>query len=87
MYNKVTLEDIALLKTICGETEVLCGEQINPDYAHDELGGVSRMPEVLVRVHSTEEISKVMRHAPFPSPSGAAAPAWWARRCPLRAVS
>ena len=63
MYNKVTLEDIALLKTICGETEVLCGEQINPDYAHDELGGVSRMPEVLVRVHSTEEISKVMRHA------------------------
>ena len=63
MYNKVTEQDIAALRAICGAGDVLWGQQINPDYAHDELGGVSRMPEVLVRVHSTEEISKVMRHA------------------------
>lgn len=63
MYNKVTEQDLAVLKSIVGEAEVLTGDAINPDYSHDELGGISRMPEVLVRVHSTEEISAVMRHA------------------------
>ena len=63
MYNKVTEQDLAVLRSIVGEAEVLTGDAINPDYSHDELGGISRMPEVLVRVHSTEEISAVMRHA------------------------
>ena len=54
MYNKVTAADIAALQTILGEADVLFGEAINPDYAHDELGGISRMPEVLVRVQTTE---------------------------------
>lgn len=63
MYNKVTAADIAALQAIIGEQDVLTGPAINPDYAHDELGGVSQMPEVLVRVHSTEEISAIMRHA------------------------
>ncbi len=63
MYNKVTAADVAALQSIVGASEVLTGEAINPDYAHDELGGISRMPEVLVRVRSTEEVSAIMRHA------------------------
>ena len=63
MYNKVTAADIARLQAIAGEAHVLVGDAINPDYAHDELGGISRMPEVLVRVHSTEEVSAIMAHA------------------------
>ena len=63
MYNRVTEADIAALKAICGEPNVLCGDAINPDYTHDELGGISQMPEALVRVHSTEEVSAIMRHA------------------------
>ena len=63
MYNKVTAADIAALRAIAGESEVFTGEAINPDYSHDELGGISVMPEVLVRVHSTEEISAIMRLA------------------------
>ena len=63
MYNPVTEKDIAALQAICGEANVLYGDAINPDYAHDELGGVSRMPEVLVRVRSTEEVSAVKRYA------------------------
>ena len=63
MYNKITAADIAALEKIVGTSEVLTGEAINPDYAHDELGGISRMPEVLVRVRSTEEVSAIMRHA------------------------
>ena len=61
MYNKVTHEDILALQQIAGE--VLTGDAINEDYAHDELGGVQQMPEVLVRVRSTEEVSAVMKLA------------------------
>ena len=63
MYNKVTAADIAALEQIVGKAHVLTGEAINPDYAHDELGGISRMPEVLVRVHATEEVSGIMAYA------------------------
>jgi len=63
MYNKVTAADVAALQQIVGETEVFTGEAINPDYSHDELGGISCMPEVLVRVRSTEEVSAIMRLA------------------------
>lgn len=63
MYNQVTAADIAALQAISGEANVVCGDAINPDYAHDELGGISKMPEVLVHVHSTEEISAIMKLA------------------------
>ena len=63
MYNKVTAADIAALQGILGEADVLFGEAINPDYAHDELGGISCMPEVLVRVHNKEEVSAIMKYA------------------------
>ncbi|MBO7149190.1 MAG: FAD-binding oxidoreductase [Clostridia bacterium] len=63
MYNRVDSNDISKLKNIAGDTNVVYGDDINPDYAHDELGGVERMPEVLVRVHTTEEISEIMKHA------------------------
>lgn len=63
MYNKVTCEDIKRLCAVLGEENVIYGENINPDYSHDELGGIEKMPEVLVRVHSTEEVSAVMKLA------------------------
>jgi len=63
MYNKVTADDIKALVKISGEDNVLFGDSISPDYAHDELGGIEKMPEVLVRVNSTEEISSVMKLA------------------------
>ena len=63
MYSKVNEQDIAILKSIVGEADVIWGDAINPDYSHDELGGISRMPEVLVRVRSTEEVAAVMKLA------------------------
>ena len=63
MYNKVTEADLSVLRTIVGNDRVLFGDAISPDYSHDELGGISRMPEVLVRVLSTEEVSSVMKYA------------------------
>ena len=63
MYNKVTANDIDILRGIVGEASVIVGDEINADYGHDELGGITKMPEVLLRVHTTEEISAVMKHA------------------------
>lgn len=63
MYNKVTAADIRTLKEIVGDASVLVGDEINPDYAHDELGGIEKMPEALVRVSTTEEVSAVMKMA------------------------
>ena len=63
MYNKITLEDVAALGGLIGESNVLYADAINPDYSHDELGGIERMPDVLVRVTSTEQVSAVMKYA------------------------
>ena len=63
MYNKITTEDIECLCNIVGKDNVLWGDAINPDYAHDELGSIERMPDVLVRVHTTEEVSEIMKLA------------------------
>lgn len=63
MYNIVSFDDILKLKSIVGDVNVICGDDINPDYAHDELGGIEKMPEVLIRVHTTEEISEIMKYA------------------------
>ena len=63
MYNKVTQDDVVRLAKIAGEENVFFGDSINPDYAHDELGGIEKMPEVLVKVHSKEEISEVLKLA------------------------
>jgi len=63
MYNKICEKDVAALAAIVGEDNVIVGDAISPDYAHDELGGIERMPEALIRVHTTEEISAVMKHA------------------------
>ena len=63
MYNKVTTKDISALQAIVGVADVLYGDGICSDYAHDELGTIEKMPEALVRVHTTEEVSAVMKHA------------------------
>lgn len=63
MYNKVDSNDIIALKNIVGVADVLCDDAISPDYAHDELGGIEKLPDVLVRVTSTEQVSAVMKYA------------------------
>ena len=63
MHHKITGQDVAELRKIVGEGAVLAGEQISPDYGHDELGGIECMPDVLVWVRTTEEISAIMKYA------------------------
>jgi glycolate oxidase len=63
MYKKMTSEDFAYLKKVASPERVFTGGQIGEDYSHDELGGVSSMPEALVKVFSTEEVSAIMKYA------------------------
>ncbi|MBQ9387625.1 MAG: FAD-binding oxidoreductase [Lachnospiraceae bacterium] len=63
MYKKADQKDIAYLRTLVPADRIFVGEEISEDYAHDELGGISSKPEVLINVLSTEEVSAIMKYA------------------------
>ena len=63
MYNRVSQKDIEALTSFLSTDRVITGDNISHDYSHDELGGISHMPEVLVKAGSTEEVTKVMKYA------------------------
>ena len=58
MFCKTAPADIEYLKTATAPDRVLTGDEIAEEYSHDELGGISARPDVLVRVKSAEEISR-----------------------------
>jgi glycolate oxidase len=62
-YKKIDQTDIKFLVDLLGADRVLTEQEINEDYSHDELGGISSMPEVVVEVLSTEEVAKIMHYA------------------------
>ncbi len=62
-FKKIDNNDLDFLVSVCGEDRIFTGENINEDYSHDELAGIHKFPEVLVRVKGTEEVSKVMKYA------------------------
>lgn len=62
-YKKIDEKDINFLVQLLGKDRVYAGEEINEDFSHDELGGISKYPEVMVEVLSTEEVSKIMKYA------------------------
>ncbi|HWR61583.1 MAG TPA: FAD-binding oxidoreductase [Clostridia bacterium] len=62
-YKKLNAGDIGFLTALLGENRVFTGEAINEDFSHDEMGGISRLPDVLVEVATTEEVSRIMKYA------------------------
>lgn len=63
-YKIIEKKDIEFLKSVCAEERIFVGEnEINEDFTHDELGGIEKYPEVLVKVVTTEEVSKIMKYA------------------------
>lgn len=59
-YNQVTPEIIAELKKV--SSHVVTGEDINPDYARDEMPIYgTQMPDVSIDVQSTEEIAGIVK--------------------------
>ena len=73
-YEAITPDILDELKAISGH-RVIVGEEINPDYTHDDMPiyGLA-MPEVTIDVTSTEEVSAIMKSVPaIISPSRSAA--------------
>lgn len=62
-YKKIDQTDLSFLRNLLGSDRVYVGNDISDDYSHDELGGISKMPDVMVEVLSTEEVSEIMKHA------------------------
>lgn len=62
-YEKLTKADIEALSQIVGKENCVIGEEINEDYSHDELGGISNMPDILLYVHETEEVASILKYA------------------------
>lgn len=62
-YKEIDAADLSYLVSILDESRVLTGDAINEDFSHDELGGVKNKPEVLVEVHTTGEVSRIMAYA------------------------
>jgi glycolate oxidase len=62
-YKKLDDKDVKFLKDLLGEDRVFIGKDINEDFSHDELGGVSKYPDAVVNVLTTEEVSKIMSYA------------------------
>lgn len=62
-YSKINNEDIKFLESLCGKDRVFTADEINEDFSHDELSGISKYPEVLVEAANTEEVAKIMKYA------------------------
>ncbi|MDQ0150262.1 FAD-binding oxidoreductase [Eubacterium multiforme] len=63
-YKKIELKDIEFIKGIINDDErILLGNDINEEYSHDELGDIKKFPDIVVKVASTEEVSKIMKYA------------------------
>ena len=61
-YNRITPEIAAQLKAVVGEKRFFEGENIDPNYSHDEMPIYGKYyPEVAVDVESTEEVSEIMK--------------------------
>ncbi len=62
-YKKICQADFDALSAIVGAERVFTGENIKEEYSHDELGGTESYPDIVCIMHSTEEVSAVMKYA------------------------
>lgn len=62
-FHKLTAADLDALRELTASERVIAGADVGEDYCHDELGGVSRAPDALVKVLSTREVSQVLAYA------------------------
>ncbi|NRT74888.1 FAD-binding oxidoreductase [Clostridium beijerinckii] len=64
-YKEVELKDYEYILSIAENDleRVSFREEINEDYSHDELGGIKKMPDIVIQTISADEVSKVMKYA------------------------
>ena len=62
-YKTIDEADLAYFRSVAAEERVIPGEQVGEDYCHDELAGIRKRPEVLIKAASAEEVSAILRYA------------------------
>jgi glycolate oxidase len=62
-YAKINNDDIKFFESLCGKEKVFYGENINEDFSHDELSGISSYPEVMIEASNSKEVSEIMKYA------------------------
>ncbi|MEY8352770.1 FAD-binding oxidoreductase [Lachnospiraceae bacterium 54-53] len=63
-YKKLDNEDINYIRNVIGdEDRIVYGDGIKEEYSHDELGDTVSYPDVVVKVTSAMEVSKIMKYA------------------------
>lgn len=63
-YKTMDAHDFAYLRQLIGDDErVFTGDQIREEFSHDELGGTSSYPEIVIQVLRTEEVASIMKYA------------------------
>lgn len=62
-YKKLNEKDFEEIKSLINDDRVFYGKDINEDYSHDELGSVKRLPDLVVKPLSAEDVQKVMKYA------------------------
>ena len=62
-YKTIDEADIEYLRSVCAPERVISGPAVGDDYCHDELSGMRRRPDVLVKAASTQEVSSIMKYA------------------------
>ena len=61
-FTKVSTEIAEQLRAVVGEKRFTYGEDVKPDYSHDEMPIYGRFfPECVCEVESTEEVSAIMK--------------------------
>lgn len=62
-YKKINQSDIETLRRIVGSEHLVLKEEIEPDFAHDELQTISAYPDVHVYVTEKEQVQEIMKLA------------------------
>jgi len=64
-YKEVEVKDYEYILSIAenDKERVFFRNEINEDYSHDELGGIKKMPDIVIQAINAEEVSKVMKYA------------------------
>ena len=62
-YNKIDDRITALLTKIVGEENIITDREFIEPYTHDEVTATDTGPDVVVTVHTTEQISEIMKLA------------------------
>ncbi|MBR3624472.1 MAG: FAD-binding protein [Selenomonadaceae bacterium] len=62
-YKQMTEEDLSYIATIMDRDRLLWKDEINEEYSHDELAFERSYPDLVARVVSTEEVSKLLAYA------------------------